>query len=217
MNRSKSDLHGPGRTLCLVLSAALGLVLAPMASAAPPTPVFGPEIDGYAEYQPQSTCDPAAKPGVAEFKDLLVAAYGERHWGIERACDQGGTSEHKEGRALDYAFDVNDATQRAQADEVLGWLLATDPHGNPHALVRRFGLMYIIWNNQIWGAYDQRWVQYNGCSGDSGNPTACHRDHIHFSFGWPGARKETSWWNPPSLARVDPLGRRHDRTDPPQP
>ncbi|MBB5953749.1 hypothetical protein FHS29_000319 [Saccharothrix tamanrassetensis] len=193
VNRHAFGFRAAAVATGLVLSTAL-CVAVPTASAAPPTPDFGAEIDGYAPHDPQNTCDPTDKPGVVEFKDLLAATYGNRHWGISRACDQGATSEHKEGRALDYAFNVTDATEQAQADDVLNWLMATDRHGNAHALVRRLGIMYIIWNNQIWSATDPRWTQYNNCSGDSGDPTACHRDHIHFSFSRQGANKETSWW-----------------------
>ena len=48
--------------------------------------------------------------------------------------------------------------------------------------------MYIIWNRKIWGAYlpDQGWRTYTGP-----NP---HTDHVHVSFSWAGALKQTSWW-----------------------
>ncbi|GAA1342132.1 hypothetical protein [Saccharothrix algeriensis] len=190
-------------TLCLMLAAVLSAALMPAASAAPPTPDFGAGIDAYAAHEPQSACEADPKPGVVGFKDLLVATYGERAWGISRSCDQGGVSEHKDGRALDYAFDVTDAAQRAEADDLLGWLLATDRHGNAHALARRLGIMYIIWNNRIWLSVDPQWKQYNDCADGSGDPTACHRDHVHFSFGWPGARKETTWWTASAVSRVD--------------
>ncbi|MEU3597441.1 hypothetical protein ABZ714_01695 [Streptomyces sp. NPDC006798] len=153
----------------------------------PTTPDFGPEIDDYAAYQGQRTCDPAAKPGVAEFKDLVLATYpSTTNMGISRACGSGGQSEHKEGRAWDWG--VSAATQAGIANEVLDWLLATDRHGNRHALARRLGIMYIIWNRRIWEAYraDRGWTAYSGP-----NP---HTDHVHLSFGWPGARKETTWW-----------------------
>lgn len=164
------------------------LAFASPAAAALPNPPFGRAVDGYAAYDGQDTCSPTAKPGVVGFRDLMRAEYGRSDLGITRPCSQGGTSEHKEGRALDYPFDVNNATQRAQATTVINWLLATDSHGNRHALARRFGIMYLIWNRQIWRAYDAAdgWQPYSGA-----NP---HTDHIHFSFSWAGARKQTSWW-----------------------
>ncbi|GAA4813415.1 hypothetical protein [Streptomyces ziwulingensis] len=154
----------------------------------PPTaPEFGPGIDPYAAYEPQRICDPAAKPGVLGFRDLLLAAYpGTTSLGISRACTAPGVSEHKEGRALDWGVNVNG--QGHLAADLLDWLLATDRHGNPHALARRFGIMYMIWNRRIWEAYraDRGWTPYTGSSP--------HTDHVHFSFSWAGARKETTWW-----------------------
>ncbi|TLF52695.1 hypothetical protein FE391_43345 [Nonomuraea sp. KC401] len=178
------------------LSAAMTAVVAMpgAALAAPPTPHFGPEIEGYAPHQYQTTCDPAAKPGVLDFRDLLNRTYGTHISGISRDCNSGGTSEHKEGRALDYHFNVSNPTQNAHANDLLNWLLATDQYGNRNAMVRRLGIMYIIWNRRIW--QDGSWAPYNGASP--------HTDHIHFSFGWPGARRETSWWHPsgPRVGRV---------------
>ncbi|MEV4808183.1 tachylectin-related carbohydrate-binding protein [Nonomuraea sp. NPDC049421] len=170
--------------LGLISIAATHLVAASPALAAPPTPNFGPAIEGYAPAQSQTTCDPVAKPGVVEFRDLLNRTYGTHTSSIVRSCDVGGTSEHKEGRALDYHFNVNIPDQAAAANDLLNWLLATDRHGNVNAMARRFGIMYIIWNRRIWQA--GAWKSYTGASP--------HTDHIHFSFGWPGARKQTSWW-----------------------
>ncbi|MFC6087700.1 FG-GAP repeat domain-containing protein [Saccharothrix lopnurensis] len=195
------------RRFFAVLGAAVMMVvlLTPPASAALPAPAFGSAIDAYAQYVGQSTCDPDAKPGVVGFRDILTAEYG-RGGGISRECDQGGQSEHKEGRALDAWFDATNATQKAQAAEVLNWLFATDQHGNTHARVRRFGVMYIIWNHQIWRAYESSkgWQTYTGA-----NP---HTDHIHFSFSWAGARKQTTWWTstPRGLAAESVNGDKYD-------
>ncbi|MEU9874043.1 hypothetical protein AB0C87_40000 [Actinomadura sp. NPDC048021] len=153
----------------------------------PRPPDFGPQIDPYARYEGQQDCDPAAKPGVAAFRDLVLAAYPETHdLGISRECGRGGPSEHKEGRAWDWGVDVH--TQAHIAADLIDWLLATDRHGNPHALARRFGIMYMIWNRRMWEAYrpDAGWRPYTG-----DNP---HTNHVHFSFNWAGARKETTWW-----------------------
>ncbi|MEV4820598.1 VCBS repeat-containing protein, partial [Micromonospora sp. NPDC049274] len=189
-----------GKTIAMrrAVTGLLGVTLATIAAvasapstamAAPPTPVFSSAIDGYASYQGQEICDPTNKPGVVSFKDLLKSTYGDRDWGISRDCDTGDTSEHKEGRALDYGFDVNDSAERAQADDLINWLLATDQYGNKHAMARRLGIMYIIWNKQQWRAYDPSagWQPYTG--------EIPHTDHIHFSFSWSGANKRTSWWS----------------------
>jgi hypothetical protein len=59
--------------------------------------------------------------------------------------------------------------------------------------------MYIIWNKQIWGAWSQKWEPY-ACSGE----TACHQNHVHFSFDWSGALKRTSFWTGVVSAPMDP-------------
>jgi hypothetical protein len=177
-------------TKLVAAGAIAGTVMAFSAQpavAAPVTPSFGPTIDNYASYDPQSTCVGTAQPGVVGFKNLLTATYSDRNGGIVTACS-GGVSEHKEGRAFDYMLDVGDSAENAIANDILNWLLATDQYGNSHANARRLGVMYIIWNRQIWGSYSASsgWRPY---SGDSP-----HTNHIHFSFSWAGARKETTWW-----------------------
>jgi hypothetical protein len=181
------------KVLVAAAVAATVIVSPTSATAAPATPNFGPAIDAYAAYDGQRTCDATAKPGVVGYRDLLNATYGVHNSGIGRACNDGGQSEHKEGRALDYALNVNDAGQRAIANDILNWLLATDRHGNANANARRLGVMYLIWNRQIWYASNPGagWQNYP-CSGD---PSDCHTNHIHTSFSWAGALKQTSWWN----------------------
>jgi hypothetical protein len=174
--------------LVAVLGALPAAVAAP-AAAAPHTPDFGSAIDAYARYQPQRTCRPGAKPGVADFRDLLDRTYGSHGSGISRRCGS-RRSEHYEGRALDYALLAHDADDAAVADDLLDWLLATDEHGNRHAMARRLGIMYIIWNGRIWRAYRPRWRPY-ACDG---TPSGCHTNHIHVSFSWAGARRRTTWW-----------------------
>jgi peptidoglycan hydrolase-like protein with peptidoglycan-binding domain len=64
-------------------------------------------------------------------------------------------------------------------------------------MAKRFGINYIIWNRQMWRAYDpaRGWAPYYGVSP--------HTDHIHFSFNWDGAYKRTSWWT--GVAVTKPL------------
>ncbi|MBB4749880.1 FG-GAP repeat domain-containing protein [Actinoplanes lobatus] len=154
----------------------------------PVTPIFGPSIDDYAASDGQTTCPEGVRPGPLALEALLDQTYGDHTGYFLRACDVGGRSEHKEGRALDYMLNVNDADQKAVAESILNWLLATDRYGNKHANARRLGIMYLIWNRQIWHASEASagWQPYSGES--------AHTDHIHFSFSWAGARKETTWW-----------------------
>lgn len=153
----------------------------PLPDVAPPEP-----IEGYAQVALQSTCDPVEKPGVAAFRTWLMAQRGGRNLGITRPCETGGTSEHKEGRAWDWGMNASNPDDAARVDDTMAWLLAPDGDGNANGVFRRLGLMYVIWNRSIWSARTRRWVPYTGA-----NP---HTDHVHFSFGWPGAMAQTSFF-----------------------
>jgi hypothetical protein len=150
---------------------------------------WGPDIEGYAPYAPQRVCDPRPKPGTVAFTEMVLAAYPDTaNWGISRDCGVGGRSEHKEGRAWDWRVDVYDDRDRQTADEVISWLMATDEFGNSHAMARRLGVMYIIWNRKIWSSSSpaQGWRPYFGASP--------HTDHVHISFAPDGALGRTSFW-----------------------
>ena len=142
----------------------------------------------YGSYQPQVSCDPTAKPGTTAFRDLMFRKFGNgSDLGIARACEVGGDSEHKEGRAWDWGLNYHNRADRRTARKALEWL--TEPvAGDPAHRARRLGVMYVIWNERIWSAYqaDEGWRPYEGWSP--------HRDHIHFSFTWNGATKRVSWW-----------------------
>jgi hypothetical protein len=175
--------------VALALLTGLAPALAAPALAAPATPTFSATIDRFASYEGQILCDPTEKPGVAGFRALVRASYtGVNTGGIVRSCDVGGRSEHKEGRAWDWMLRADLPADKAKADDLLTWLLARDAHGHDAALARRLGIMYIIWNRQVWNAWApaKGWQPYTGASP--------HTDHIHFSFSWDGALKRTSWW-----------------------
>jgi hypothetical protein len=171
--------------LALVGFGLITVARPPAASANIPWPYeFMPYIDGYAPGDPQDRCDPTPKPGVVDFRDYLNFWFGHHTAYISRACSELGTSEHKEGRALDYMLPSTDPTSL----KILANVLSSDQYGNKHALGRRFGLMYIISNRKIFefDEANQGWQDYDGK-----NP---HTDHIHFSFSWAGALRQTSWW-----------------------
>ncbi|MFN2536772.1 MAG: peptidoglycan-binding domain-containing protein, partial [Mycobacteriales bacterium] len=184
--------------LVVVTAAALlATVLGVPASAAPATPVgLTSAIEAYQPYVGQSLCDPVAKPGVRAFMNLLIETYPDTGSdGIVRDCGTGGQSEHKEGRAFDWEVSASNPTDVTHVNDLLAWLLATDRYGNTNAMFRRLGLMYMIWNNRIWKGYqaDRGWQPYSGASE--------HTDHVHFSFGWAGAKQATSYWT----GRVAPI------------
>lgn len=203
------------------MAVVAGALLAPIAQRAaadmPQAPEFGPVIEDYADYQGQKRCKPKPKPGTLAFSELLRTTYPDTTWiGISRACNIGGTSEHKEGRALDWSRDASDPAQRRSVSELLDWLFATDAYGNENAMVRRLGIMYIVWNRRIWSTWDQGWDVYcvqkkRKCKDpDSKSVVHPHTDHVHISLGWQGARMQTSYWDPdlsfdgPPLPGVNP-------------
>lgn len=155
------------------------------------------EVDPLPTYQGQYICDPATKPGTQRVADLIRATYPDsRSIWVPRECNQGGRSEHKEGRALDWMINSKIPEQNAQAESFLQWLLATDDNGNEFAMARRLGVMYIGWGDEIWESYTRRWTELKGCysTQQSSYDTYCHRDHIHISFSWDGAAGQTSFW-----------------------
>jgi peptidoglycan hydrolase-like protein with peptidoglycan-binding domain len=182
-----------------VVSLPLGMAAAEAATVPkPPSKTLPAALDIASPYQPQTTCDPVAKPGAVAFAELMKAYYARTSattYGISRNCNSGVT-EHSEGRAVDWMLNVNSPTQKAIADSVTQWLSAPDAQGRPGAMARRFGIMYIIWNRKMWRAYDpgRGWAPYSG--------PVPHTDHIHFSFSWDGAMERTSWWTGKALTVV---------------
>ena len=89
-------------------------------------------------------------------------------------------------------INANDPAQKKIADDIVAWLTA-----NQGAMARRLGVMYLIWNRQIWGTWDipGGWQPYSGSSP--------HTDHIHTSLTWDGAMKNTSWWTGVALTTWD--------------
>ena len=193
------------RSAAAVTTSLLGLLTLAVSLAAPagastararltPTPragyQFSPPIEEFSPYQPEKFCRKTVEPGVKRFERLLTSTYsGTAIVSDLRPCAS-DTSEHYDGRAVDWGVDYRKPSQRADGKAMLQWLFATDAFGNRDAMFRRLGLMYIIWNHRIWGSWDQRWEHYS-CKG----VTACHVDHMHFSFGWAGAEAKTSYFS----------------------
>ena len=176
----------------LVAAVLVGLNASPAEAVVPKLAgTYTAAIEPLARYVGQSTCSPKAKPGTVAFANLLLRTYpNSRSLGISRACNVGGQSEHKEGRAFDWGVSVHSARDRASVNALIQWLFKSDAYGNRYAMARRLGIQYIIWNHRIWGSYaaGAGWRKYTGS-----NP---HTDHVHFSLSWAGARKQTSFWHP---------------------
>ncbi|HEX6872062.1 MAG TPA: hypothetical protein VF163_13270, partial [Micromonosporaceae bacterium] len=169
------------RWLLALLAGALFIVASPGVGRAEPA------IDPYPVYATPTCLTPVEQAGVREFRDMIRSRVGGTNLGIH-ACSG---YEHGEGRAWDWGMNAGEAADRAKVQLVLDWLLATDSDGNRHAMARRLGIGYVIWNRRIASFWSDRsdkgvWRDYTGS-----NP---HTDHVHFSFGWPGALRETTWF-----------------------
>lgn len=185
------------RTALLLALAFAAALPATSALAAPEARTPTPEVEAFAPYQGQTACEQLLRAGVVQFRDLVLAAYPETgDSGMLRSCGVGGVSEHKEGRAWDWRVSADDPEDVLLVDDLMTWLLAPDELGNPAAMARRLGLMYVIWDSQVWKSYQaaKGWQPYSGASP--------HTDHVHFSFGWNGAKKVTSWWDK-TVAPID--------------
>lgn len=192
-------------TLRALVAALLAVALL---GVRPPAPAQAMPIEGYPSYQPQTKCSPAPKRGTLMLAEHLVQRYpGSSSSGIARSCGASGISEHKEGRAFDWRLDARSARDRGHAADFLGRLLAADKRGNAHALARRMGVMYVIWNDHIWSSYSgyrKRDYRHSACSTLRGcSPTLRHRDHMHISLSRAAARAETSWYQR-RLAKAEP-------------
>jgi peptidoglycan hydrolase-like protein with peptidoglycan-binding domain len=185
-------------TICATSATAASAVAAP---PTPPAPRGLPAlIEPLANYVEQVACDPQIRPGTAKLARLLARTYSTYNataWSSTYSCGTDGSrSEHYDGRAIDWMVDVHNTKQHAAAKAAIAWLLATDKAGNKFAMARRLGVMYLIYDNQMWGAWDGRWEQYNNCSHlpARANDNWCHRTHMHISLSWAGAMGRTSYW-----------------------
>jgi hypothetical protein len=182
---------------------ALVTVLALLLLAAPAQARVEAGIEDYAPYQPQSTCSPKAKPGTTALGRWIVKHQGGGFGGISRSCDSGGTSEHKEGRAFDWRLDATKKADRQRAATFLRAVRAADKAGNDDAKARRMGIMYIIWNDRMYSAWDQfeaePYLSSSCKTKKKCSKTLRHRDHLHLSLSRPGGKGRTSWYE----GRVD--------------
>jgi len=198
----------------LLVAAALSLCTAVATLAGPAAVAAGTEVraeraskdvnggglpvEDYAAYDPQTTCTKKPRVGTVALGEWLVATYGGAGGAVNRPCSGSGTSEHKDGRAVDWVLDADDPADRKLARTFLAAAFATDAAGNPHALARRMGIMYVIWSDHFYPAYDQfKPEQYLSSSCRSKrkcSKTLRHRDHMHISLSKAGAKALTSFY-----------------------
>ena len=186
--------------LAFVLTAGLAVTAATASASTPPQPPSPSAlhtIEPLAAYVPANSCDPITKPGTAALAALLAKTYAGTTYHTAYQCGTDGTvSEHYQGRAIDWMVAVKNSAQFADADAALSWLFASDRYGNTYANVRRLGVMYIVFDNRIWGSWDHTWQPYQNCASEPNTAydNACHRTHMHISLSWEGANERTSYW-----------------------
>ena len=155
------------------------------------------QIEDYSGYEPQTKCHPKPRAGTKVLGRWLVKKIGGGGGATGRACG-GGASEHKDGRAVDWTLDATSPADRKLARAFLAAAFATDAAGNPAALARRMGIMYVIWNDRFYAAYEQFQPQAylsSSCrSKKKCSKTLRHRDHMHVSLSKAGAKGLTSFY-----------------------
>ena len=188
------------RAAAVVLTTlAVATPLGVLAGPASATPAYDGPVEDYASYQPQERCRDVARPGTQELAEWIDARYdGGAALASIRSCDSGGVSEHKAGRAIDWTLDASDPDQREVARAFLDKVFTPDGDDNAHALARRMGIMYVIWNDHMYASYDtfaREDYLNGGCpSVEKCSVTLLHRDHVHISLSRRGGRGETSWY-----------------------
>ena len=193
----------------ILVAAALSLCTAATTMAGPAVQAAGARppvvrasnnlpVEDYAAYDPQTTCTKKPRIGTVALGEWLVRTYGGGGGAVNRPCSGSGTSEHKDGRAIDWTLDAGNPADRALAKRFLDDAFATDADGNPAALARRMGIMYIIWSDHFYPAYHQ-FQQESYLSGSCRSRQKCsktlrHRDHMHISLSKAGAKGLTSFY-----------------------
>jgi hypothetical protein len=180
------------------LATALVLGLSPSPAAVASVDGGGLPVDDYAGYEPQTRCSKQPKPGTVALGEYLVATYGGSGGAVNRPCSGSGTSEHKDGRAVDWILDADDPADRRLANQFLADAFATDAQGNPQALARRMGIMYVIWSDHFYPAYHQfekeTYLSSSCRSKRRCSKTLRHRDHMHISLSRAGGRGLTTFY-----------------------
>jgi len=178
----------------LLAISLLGLVVVGPAPAAHARAA----VEDYASWQPATRCSPKPKPGATALVRWLARKYDGGTTSISRAC-RGSTSEHTEGRAIDWRLDATRKADRRTAKRFLERLLRTDKQDNAHALARRMGVMYVIWNDEMYAAWDafepEPYLSSSCRKRKRCSPTLRHRDHVHISLTRRAAKGRTSWYD----------------------
>ncbi len=197
-------------SLCTIIAAIMLALLPAGASSA------APQIEWFPHYRPQTKCSPKPKPGTVMLAKYLMRHYkGSGSLGISRSCGASGISEHKEGRAFDWALNARSRRDRHYAADFLHRMRKTDRYGHRDALARRMGIMYVIWNDHIYSAthrYRTQRYRNSGCKSLKRCSAALrHRNHMHISLTRPAAHERTSWYTRHSAVHSAHQNKKHHR------
>ena len=143
---------GLNRLIAVLVAPLLALAVGAAVPAAPATA----DVEDYASYEAPVRCHTMPKPGTVVLGRWVARQYGGGWLGFGRDCSKknGPTSEHQTGQAFDWALDATSRRDRRTADRLMERLFATDRHGNEDALARRMGVMYLIWDDQMFPAWN---------------------------------------------------------------
>lgn len=172
-----------------LLAAAAVLVLAPPAHA---------ELEDFASYQPESHCSPRAKPGAVYLSGWLVRHYGGGRGRIGSTCSK-SVSEHQEGRAIDWSNDATTKAARKRVEAFMDDVFAPDHRDRDAAKARRMGIMYVIWDDRIYSAWNgfepEKYLSSSCKKLTKCSKTLRHRDHVHISLTRQGGFGRTSFFD----------------------
>lgn len=187
--------------LARLLSAVAAPLLALVVLSAVPAAASTADVEDYASYEAPKRCHTKPKPGTVLLGRWVARQYGGGWVGYGRACSKkdGPTSEHQTGQAFDWALDARNRRDQRTADRLMERLFAADRRGNEDALARRMGVMYLIWDDQMFAAWNgfepERYLSSSCKTRRKCSPTLRHRDHVHVSLSRQGARGQTSWYD----------------------
>lgn len=192
------------------------------AATAPPPKTFTAPIESWpTPWTSEKGCDSTVKPGPKRLSDLIAGTWGTfGGFGTDRTCHATSEDGHDDYRAVDWMATSKNSTQKAAAESFIAWLTAKDAQGDPAAMARRLGVMYVIWNNRMWRSYAHNgnpagsWETYLSCGSSSWATstydTTCHRNHVHVSLTPDGAWARTSYWTTSTtLSSGTPTGPRN--------
>ena len=158
------------------------------------------DIEDYASYDAPRKCHPKPRAGTEYLAHWMVRRYGGGFGGISRPCKKkdGPTSEHQEGRAFDWTLNAGSKSDRTRAKAFMARIFEADGRGNEDAWARRMGVMYLIWNDEMYPAWDgfepEPYLSSSCKTKWKCSKTLRHRNHLHVSLSRLGARGKTSWY-----------------------